>query len=62
METITLKQYESLIQKIYDTLMAMPDMGMGEMGESKDEATRIVDEWMEENSITLNEEEPKTSN
>ncbi len=53
---ITLLQYDRLVSKIYDALMAMPDMGMGEMGEAKDSATMIVDEWMRENSIQLDEE------
>lgn len=43
--------YTSLIDKIYSSLMSMPGVGMGEMGEARDEATRIVDEWMSENKI-----------
>lgn len=51
--TITIIQYKSLCDKIYDTLMAMPDMGLGEMGECRDEADRIVTEWCEENNIEV---------
>lgn len=50
---ITDEQYNSLVTKIYDSIMAMPDMGMGEMGEVTDEAKRIVDEWIQENNFTL---------
>ena len=50
---LTEQQYESLVEAIYSSLRAMPDIGMGEMGECHDEAERIVDEWMEKESITL---------
>lgn len=59
---ITEQQYKSLIQGIYDSFMGMevccecgesPSLGMGEMGAARDEAERIVDEWMETNKITL---------
>jgi len=53
MNQLTEKQYYSLIDKIYSTLISLPEMGLGEMGECKDEAERIVDEWMEENLIIL---------
>lgn len=53
---ITVIQYDSLVTKIYETLMAMPDMGMGEMGEAKDTASSIVDEWMSENGFELDEQ------
>lgn len=52
MNTITKAQIESLIQSIYNSLIQMEGMGMGEMGECRDEATRIVNEWMEANNIT----------
>lgn len=63
MQTIlTTEQIKSLQDKIYDTLMITPyidetdgeimERGMGEMGETHDEAQRIVSEWMEENNIT----------
>jgi hypothetical protein len=47
--------YDSLTAKIYSTLMAHPDMGMGEMGACADEADRIVDEWMQENNLSIPE-------
>lgn len=53
MKEITEKQYASLTKSIYETLMAMDNMGMGEMGAAQDDAERIVNEWMEENNITL---------
>jgi hypothetical protein len=55
MDKISIDQYNSLIQKIYEVFMAMPDMGMGEMGEARDQATNTVDEWMEANAIVLDE-------
>jgi hypothetical protein len=56
--TINQPQYKSLRKKIYDTLMAMPDMGMGEAGEAGDTAEHIIDEWMDENGLTL-DDKPK---
>ncbi len=53
MTTITETQHQSLVTKIYDSIMGQEDMGFGEMGEATDEANRIVNEWMEENSITI---------
>lgn len=66
MQTITAKQIEALENSIYSTLMASPyvdsdgevmERGMGEMGEARDEAARIVHEWMEESGITEEAEE-----
>lgn len=54
MSEITKVQYDALKDEIYNTLMAMPDMGMGEMGEATDEANRIVTEWCEEQGIAMN--------
>jgi hypothetical protein len=59
---MTEAQQESLVQKIYETLISLPyfdenlevqERGMGEMGETRDEAERIVDEWIEENNIII---------
>lgn len=50
---ITEIQKNALEQKIYDLLMENPEMGMGEMGECRDAANRIVDEWIEENGIEV---------
>lgn len=58
---LTTEQIKSLEDKIYQTLILLPyydedgevmERGMGEMGETRDEAERIVWEWMEENNIT----------
>ena len=55
-------QQENLVQKIYETLISLPyfdenlevqERGMGEMGETRDEAERIVDEWIKENNIII---------
>jgi hypothetical protein len=54
---ITKKQYDSLTQSIYDTLMENPDFGLGERGECRDEAARIVDDWMEDNGIQNEDEQ-----
>jgi len=39
---------DALKRAIYDSLMSMPDMGLGEMSEAYDEADRIVDDWVEQ--------------
>jgi hypothetical protein len=57
MQTITKKQYDSLTQSIYDTLITPSCMGMGEMGDCKMEAERIVDKWMEDNGIQNEDEQ-----
>ncbi len=54
---ITEKQLESLEQKIYETLILNPDVGLGELGECRDEAKRIVKEWVEENPSTETKED-----
>lgn len=53
MTTITQKQYDSLVKDIYDSFMSIPYMGMGEMGEAREAAERIVDGWMDKNDITI---------
>ena len=62
MTTITEKQIENLMSKIYDTLINAPyldeenepqERGMGDMGGTQDEAERIVMEWVEENQIEI---------
>lgn len=62
------QQKQNLIQKIYDTLMAVPyvedgevcERGMGDMGDVRDEAERIVNEWMTENNIIESEDKLHT--
>lgn len=49
---LTAQQIQSLEDKIYDSLMSAPDVGMGEMGEARDEAISIVLNWMLENNIS----------
>jgi hypothetical protein len=62
MSKITEIQHENLVQKIYENLISLPyfdenneicERGMGEMGETRDEAERIVDEWIKENNISI---------
>jgi hypothetical protein len=53
MTIITNEQYNSLVQAIYDELMSNPDFGFGEMGDCKDSATRVVDDWLELNKIEI---------
>jgi hypothetical protein len=63
MTTITEAQYESLSDLIYSTIMNIQtynpetnetiEMGMGEMGDARDEADRIVDEWISKEGLQL---------
>jgi len=62
MNTITEKNYNSLVQKIYETLMDMPyidenrdvwERGLGDMAETKEEAERIINEWLKESNIEI---------
>lgn len=51
MQTITKKQYDSLTLFIYLSLISNPEMGLGEINDCKEEANRIVNQWMEDNGI-----------
>jgi hypothetical protein len=62
---LTEQQYKSLKKAIYNSIMGLTmhcecgeecTLGMGEMGETTDEADRVVDEWMELNKLTLKED------
>ena len=62
MTKITEIQIKNLINKIFDTLILMPyidedneiqERGLGEIGETQDEAERIVTEWITENKIEI---------
>lgn len=62
MTKITEIQIENLINKIFDTLILMPyidedneiqERGLGEIGETQEEAERIVTEWITENKIEI---------
>ena len=59
---LIIDEAENLINKIYITLINLPyldedneiqERGLGEMGETQDEAERIVMEWVEENKIEI---------
>jgi hypothetical protein len=50
---------ESLRRKIYESLIANPDYGLGEVNECRDEAARIVADWMDENNLVEIEPEPQ---
>jgi len=48
---MTEAQRNNLVTKIYESLISNPEFGLGEMGVCREEAERIVTEWMEENNI-----------
>lgn len=50
---MTQLQIDSLENKIYESLIANPENGLGEMGACRDEAQRIVSEWVNENGIKI---------
>jgi hypothetical protein len=50
---ITEQHYQDSVQKIYEVLVSMPTIGLGEMGECREEATRILDAFMEEQNIEI---------
>lgn len=47
------KQYKALEDEIYNSLMSNPDMGIGEAGECRDEAERIIKAWADAEQITI---------
>ena len=53
MTQITELQYDDLKFKIYETLIDMDDMGLGDMASCTEEAERIVIEWIKDNNITI---------
>jgi hypothetical protein len=46
-------QIESLRTMIYNLLISNPDVGMGEMGECRETADELVDEWINLNNINI---------
>jgi hypothetical protein len=46
---------DALKLSIYNSLMSMPDMGLGDMADASDEADRIVDDWVEQFFIKVEE-------
>lgn len=44
---------DALIDNIYNSIMANDEFGLGEMGDARDEATRIVMEWVETCNIKV---------
>jgi len=50
---IKLNVLNSLVDIIYNSIMANDEYGLGEMGDARDEATRIVMQWIETNNIKL---------
>jgi hypothetical protein len=61
MQTISVKEYASLEEKIYDALIDMTfddETGgyqMGCTGEARDSAKFIIEEWAKENGIQVEE-------
>ena len=54
MQTITQKQYKSLVKAIYESFMQMDEnFGLGEMAECEYEAGQIVRNWMKEHNIEV---------
>lgn len=47
-----MKKIEQLKDLIYESLMSNEDFGLGEMGSCRDEAERIVEEWIGHEVIT----------
>lgn len=43
---LTEDQHIDLVDVIYEWIMASEDMGLGEMADARDEAERIVRQWM----------------
>lgn len=50
---MTQKQFDSLVTNIYNLLMDMPEMGLGEMNDCLEEAHRVANEWAAENYIEI---------
>lgn len=53
MKQLTIEQYNDLTNEIYLSLINNPDFGMGEIGDCKSEAVRVVDDWMKKFNIEL---------
>lgn len=51
MTQLTKQQYDSLVKGIFDTLVANPDVGLGEVAQCRETAEWIVNEWAEANGI-----------
>jgi len=51
MTTITEKQYDDLVTRIYNVLISNPEVGLGEMGDCQLAASELVNEWTEANSM-----------
>lgn len=43
---LTEQQHIDLVDVIYEWIMASDDMGMGDMGDARDEAEQIVRRWL----------------
>lgn len=46
-------QIENLRTMIYNLLISNPDVGMGEIGECRDAADELVNEWISLNNINI---------
>ena len=54
---INSKQYDNLKEAIYQSIMSIEDVGMGEMGEAYDNAEGIVSQWVIDNGIIVIDED-----
>ncbi len=53
MQTLTREQYNLLENEIFQSLIANPDFGMGEVNDCHEEAERIIREWTEKANIQI---------
>lgn len=51
--TITEQELKNLETMIYNLLMSNPEVGMGEIGECRDAARELTQEWILLNEITV---------
>ena len=50
---LTAKQYENLRDAIYQSIMSIEGVDMGEMGEAYDNAEGVVNDWIRDNGIIV---------
>ena len=51
--TVKQSELDLMQKKIYEMLMANEDMGIGEMGDCRDAARYVVEEWVEETKVEV---------
>jgi hypothetical protein len=53
MKTLTLPQFNDLVDRIYSLLMQSDELGMGDMGQAHEAAEIVATEWTEANGIEI---------